>query len=182
MQGSRQFGLVQVKEDANSPDGYSIFSVGCCMEIEQCETLPDGRSLIQTVATKRFKIIERSMTDGYWVAKIDIIPENIPSNEEEFNILKEIISRIQKLGNQSLVQNTANPNFSKIKDLIDSFGNYDLNTINGCCLFASRACSVLPISPQLKQPLLEMNSPTERLTRIISLLERLVSTQNCSIL
>lgn len=181
MQGCRQFGLVQVEEDPSNPEGYSIFNIGCCMEIQQCETLPDGRSLIQTKAIKRFKIIERSMVDGYWVAKVEFLEDVLPSNERELKLAQDLIKRVKQLVSQAIVQNNGQQDLSQLEHLANSM-DFPLNSPQDCNLFSSKVCTLLPISPQLKQPLLEMDSPVDRLRRIISLLERLVGSANCNLL
>jgi Lon protease-like protein len=181
MQGCRQFGLVQVKEDSQHPEGFSIESIGCCMEVQQCETLPDGRSLIQTKAQKRFRILERSMVDGYWVAKVEFIDDVLPKDERELKLAQDLIRRVKQLVGHAITKNDGQQDLSQLEHLATSL-EYSIDTPEECALFASKICTLLPISPQLKQPLLEMDSPIDRLRRIISLLERLVGSPNCNLL
>ena len=181
MQGSRQFGLVQVQEDAEDPERFSLFNIGCCLEVTQCETLPDGRSLIQTKALRRFKILERNMTDGYWVAKVEFLEEILPSNEYELKLTQDLIRKVQNLVAMAIHKNRGQQDFSQLEEIITSM-EYSLETPAECAQYASKICTLLPISPQLKQPLLEMDSAMDRLKRIITLLERVVGSSNCALL
>lgn len=182
MQGCKQFGLVQVHKDETNPEGFSIFNVGCCMDITQCETLPDGRSLIQTTAIKRFKIIERSLTDGYWVARVEFLKDVLPQNEQELKLALSLVSRVYTLLNQAIAQNQAQQDLSKLEELINSINFNQIQSPEDCNRFISKICTLLPISPQLKQPLLELDNIIDRLRRIISLLERVVGSANCYLL
>ena len=181
MQGSRQFGLVQVKSDEGSPDGFSIFNIGCCMEVNQCETLPDGRSLIQTKSLRRFRVLERNMTDGYWVAHVEFLDERLPANEQELKLTKELITKVQQLVSVVIQQSQGQQEFAQLEHIIKSM-DFPLNTPSECCQYASKICTLLPISPDLKQPLLEMDCAIERLRRIITLLERVAGSSNCTLL
>jgi Lon protease-like protein len=41
------------------------------LEIRGVQMLPDGRSMVETWGTFRFRILERSSLDGYAVARIE---------------------------------------------------------------------------------------------------------------
>lgn len=43
---------------------------GTMLEIRSVQMLPDGRSMVETVGTYRFRIVEKGSLDGYMVAKI----------------------------------------------------------------------------------------------------------------
>jgi Lon protease-like protein len=70
MQGSRRFGLVSVRrtDDGN----MDLCEVGCVLQVIDCRTLPDGRSLIKTIGRERFRILDRGeLVDGYLVARTE---------------------------------------------------------------------------------------------------------------
>ncbi|EJU06210.1 hypothetical protein DACRYDRAFT_19479 [Dacryopinax primogenitus] len=48
---------------------------GTMMEIRSVQMFPDGRSMLETVGTWRFRIVERGLLDGYIVAKIERIDD-----------------------------------------------------------------------------------------------------------
>ncbi|KAI0774316.1 hypothetical protein C8Q74DRAFT_1368804 [Fomes fomentarius] len=54
---------------------------GTMLQIRNVHTLPDGRSLVETWGTWRFRIMERGIRDGYTVARV----ERIEDYEEELD-------------------------------------------------------------------------------------------------
>ena len=77
--GKQTFGMC-VYVDHNGRGGYS--DVGTALRIRSFQTLPDGRSLIDTVGTSRFRVLERSERDGYNVARVEFI-EDVPIVDED---------------------------------------------------------------------------------------------------
>ncbi|KXX79823.1 LON peptidase N-terminal domain and RING finger protein 1 [Madurella mycetomatis] len=76
LEGDRTFGMVM-----HHPTGF--MQLGTLLRIVKHEFLPDGRSLIQTVGTSRFRILEHDTLDGYMVARIQIINDISVAEEEE---------------------------------------------------------------------------------------------------
>ena len=66
LSGSRSFGMT-----AHTSDGCSDIGVTCV--IRGMKMLPDGRSFIDCVGERRFKIIEKGMRDGYLTAKVEFL-------------------------------------------------------------------------------------------------------------
>ena len=59
------------------------------LEIRDVQYFPDGRSLVDTVGGRRFRVIERSHRDGYDTAKVEYLEDaEIPEAERRG---KEII-------------------------------------------------------------------------------------------
>jgi len=44
---------------------------GTILEIQSVRMLPDGRSLVETIGTERFKLLERGSLDGYGIGRIE---------------------------------------------------------------------------------------------------------------
>lgn len=44
---------------------------GTMLEIRSVQMLPDGRSVVETWGTHRFRILERGTLDGYMVGRIE---------------------------------------------------------------------------------------------------------------
>ena len=44
---------------------------GTMLEIKSVQMLPDGRSMVETIGTHRFRIMETGTLDGYMVARIE---------------------------------------------------------------------------------------------------------------
>jgi Lon protease-like protein len=58
---------------------------GTMLEVRSVQMLPDGRSMVETWGTHRFRILERGTLDGYMVARTD----RIDDFEEELEIVEE---------------------------------------------------------------------------------------------
>ncbi|KAL9655134.1 hypothetical protein ABK040_008912 [Willaertia magna] len=86
MSGSKSFGLVCCGPNRNG----DIAKYGCIAKITNFKLLPDGRSIIETVGTDRFKILEKWETDGYICAKVQIIKDKTLTELE--SLQKEQIS------------------------------------------------------------------------------------------
>ena len=121
------------------------------------------------------------MTDGYWVAKVEFLEDILPSNEYELKLTQDLIRKVQNLVSLAIYKNRGQQDFSQLEEIITSM-DYSLETPEECAQYASKICTLLPISPQLKQPLLEMDGAIDRLKRIITLLERVVGSSNCALL
>jgi hypothetical protein len=75
--GSRQFGMCVGL--SNQPADFAEF--GTMVEIQDVSYSPDGRAVVNSVGGRRFRVLERSMRDGYNTAKVEYIrdsPETEP--------------------------------------------------------------------------------------------------------
>ena len=45
------------------------------LEINDIKFFPDGRSVVDTVGGRRFRVLERSMREGYNMAKVEFLDE-----------------------------------------------------------------------------------------------------------
>lgn len=74
--GTREFGMCGSLESGN---GY--YEYGATLEIRDIRYLPDGRSILNTVGKRRFKVLHRSHLDGYNVATVDFIEDEMESDD-----------------------------------------------------------------------------------------------------
>lgn len=70
LQSDRRFGIVQC-----APDG-TLAPIGCIVRVCDATLLPDGRSVIETVGTRRFRIVRTAMMDGYHVARVRFVDDD----------------------------------------------------------------------------------------------------------
>ncbi|GES78069.1 ATP-dependent protease La domain-containing protein [Rhizophagus clarus] len=189
----RQFGMVLARGN-----GYQDY--GTMLEIRSAEFLTDGRSLVETIGTYKFRVIEKGVKDGYDVGKIERIDDISP--EEEERIEREEIRRAD-------IYNTSNPLNNPIKeyttseligisrDFIETLRNGNspwllqrLNSVYGDMPddpsdFSYWVASVIPIAEAEKYRLLELRSVRERLKLIVewisSLRDQWWFARGCSI-
>ncbi|NWR59488.1 LONF1 protein, partial [Bucorvus abyssinicus] len=88
--GTRMFGMCIYE------NGKSFADYGCMLEIRQIELLPDGRSLVDTVGRRRFRVLSRGHRDGYNTADIEYLVDKKVAGEElqELQCLHESTYRL----------------------------------------------------------------------------------------
>ena len=47
------------------------------LEVRDVQYFPDGRSLVDTVGGRRFKVLSRGVRDGYNTAKVEFLQDNM---------------------------------------------------------------------------------------------------------
>ncbi|KAJ5747537.1 uncharacterized protein N7511_009233 [Penicillium nucicola] len=84
--GNGKFGMVMVnrrgRTQPGQPENDPFMQYGTLLMIERYELLPDGRSLVVATGISRFKILDSSMLDGYYIAKTERV-DDISLAEEE---------------------------------------------------------------------------------------------------
>jgi Lon protease-like protein len=64
---------------------FSSFSdYGTLLYIRGLVYTQDGRSIVDTIGQRRFKVIDRGMRDGYCTARVQLIHDELVE-QEEFN-------------------------------------------------------------------------------------------------
>ncbi|NWX08746.1 LONF1 protein, partial [Caloenas nicobarica] len=74
--GTRRFGMCVYE------NGKSFADYGCMLEIRQIELLADGRSLVDTIGRRRFRVLSRGHRDGYNTADIEYLEDKKVAGEE----------------------------------------------------------------------------------------------------
>lgn len=59
------------------------------MEIRDVQYFADGRSLVDTIGGKRFKVISKGQREGYQTAKVEYISDQPAENLEGMSQLKK---------------------------------------------------------------------------------------------
>jgi len=91
--GTRQFGMCTALDgnDAQFAD------FGCMLEVRDVQYFPDGRSVVDTVGGKRFKVLSRGMRDGYHTAEVEFLQDRRDDeNETHARSLAEIHNSVRK--------------------------------------------------------------------------------------
>ncbi|KAA8594813.1 hypothetical protein FQN60_011948 [Etheostoma spectabile] len=171
--GTRQFGMC-----INDPQkGFVDF--GCMLTIRSVHFLPDGRSVVDTIGGKRFRVLSRGMKDGYSTADIEHLGDARVEDGDELEKLQEL---------HDAVYEQARVWFQNLKihfhnQILQHFGpmpernNTAVATPDGpaCCWWL---LAVLPIDPRYQLSVLAMTSLKERLVKIQHILTYLQSIPN----
>ena len=67
LESNAQFGMIMPARTLNSSGN----DYGTMLRILSVQMLPDGRSMVETIGTHRFRILESGTLDGYMVARIE---------------------------------------------------------------------------------------------------------------
>eukprot|EP00051_Salpingoeca_urceolata_P014786 m.188528 g.188528 ORF g.188528 m.188528 type:complete len:615 (-) comp18189_c1_seq2:119-1963(-) len=90
--GTKVFGMCMP-----GPNGFSDY--GCLLHINGLELLPDGRSLVDTIGTRRFKVLRRGVRDGYSTAEVEYIDDE-PLDAAAVAALPEVREQVAELVGQ----------------------------------------------------------------------------------
>ncbi|XP_067889985.1 LON peptidase N-terminal domain and RING finger protein 2 isoform X2 [Heterodontus francisci] len=74
--GTKQFGMCI----GNELKGFADY--GCMLEIRDVKFFPDGRSVVDTIGKRRFKVLRHGQRDGYNTANIEYLEDKKVEGEE----------------------------------------------------------------------------------------------------
>lgn len=152
--------------------GQPFHEYGTMLEIRSVEVLPDGRSLVETVGSHRFRVIERGQRDGYSTGKIERIEDVDP--EEEERLEREALGANERLPEEERQLSTPEM-IIKARAFIDTLKNTSapwllqrLSTTYGempadPCEFAWWCAAVMPVEEYDKYKILKCTTVRDRM-------------------
>ncbi|MEI7845868.1 MAG: endopeptidase La [Chloroflexota bacterium] len=157
--GTRFIGLVAAKDpNIETPGAEDLYSIGTLATIHRLLRAPDGTIRLLVQGVERFKVMEITQTEPYLMARIERLPETIESGIEI----------------DALARN-ARDQFTTIAELIPSFPRELISSITGIEDPLQTVYSIINfqrIELDEAQKLLEIDSVTEKLRRLINFLVR----------
>ncbi|KAI7798123.1 LON peptidase N-terminal domain and ring finger 1, like [Triplophysa rosa] len=159
--GTQQFGMC-----INDPQ-KGFVDYGCLLQIRSVHFLPDGRSVVDTIGGKRFRVLSRGMRDGYCIANIEYLEDMRVNDVEKLEKLQVLHDQVYDQA-RKWFQNLENRFRNQI---LQHFGpmperEADIQaTPNGpaCCWWL---LAVLPVDPRYQLSVLSMTTLKERLVKI----------------
>ena len=160
MRAGEPFGVVLIRagSDARLDASWqqpSIFDVGTEAHIVDFNQLPNGRLGIIVKGGRKFRVVEtRAQPDHLLLGRVEYLPaEPEVAVGEEHDALVEILKELVK-----------HPGVQKLNLEIDFA---DARSVG------ARLSELLPIEPEIKQSLLQLQLPRERLTELTRLVNKL---------
>ncbi|KAL6077074.1 LON peptidase N-terminal domain and RING finger protein 2 [Balamuthia mandrillaris] len=150
LNGKKQFGLVNVKQTAS---GWALCDVGCTLQIKRVNHMSDGRSHIETTASKRFRILDKWETDGYMMGRVEWFEDEGMTIEEEAEFQSTVARTRMLLGDV-----LSRGHLPEVQNIIQGAGDIPSNDN----VLPNWLASVLPVEKQLKQNVLELRNPLAR--------------------
>ncbi|KAL7981796.1 hypothetical protein Chor_000853 [Crotalus horridus] len=144
---------------------------GCMLHIRNLDYLPDGRSVVDTVGLKRFRVIRRGMKDGYCTADIEDLEDIKVKDEGEMRKLQELHNIVYSQA-CSWFQSLRNKFHSQILQYFGPMPEKEENlqeTADGPA-WCWWLLAVLPVDPKYQLSVLSMRSLRERLIKIQAIL------------
>eukprot|EP00079_Xenopus_tropicalis_P010059 XP_002934588.2 PREDICTED: LON peptidase N-terminal domain and RING finger protein 3 [Xenopus tropicalis] len=158
--GTKQFGMCI----GDSVKGFADY--GCMLEIRNVEFFADGRSVVDSIGKRRFKVIRHSQRDGYNTADIEYIEDHKAQGQEYDDLLTL----------HNAVYDQAFNWFSTLKPALKSriLSHFGPMPANDCDIQANPngpawcwwILAVLPLESRAQLPFLAMTSLKDRLTGI----------------
>jgi len=162
--GTREFGM-SCKIDENPFADY-----GTMLEIRDVQYFADGRSVIDTVGGRRFKVLSRDTKDGYDTATVEFFQDDCPSENE--------VEELKKLHDQ--VFRTAGKWFNEMSEsmksgILNHYGSLPEAEVDYWKLPNGPAwgwwiLTILPLDSQLQIQVLSLTSLKRRLEIILRIL------------
>lgn len=69
--GTPRFGIVLPARGAGNPGLNGVLEYGTMLDIRSIQMLPDGRSMVETMGSYRFRLLEKGSLDGYTVGRVE---------------------------------------------------------------------------------------------------------------
>ena len=76
------FGMVLPARGTGPGGLQGVMEYGTMLEIQSVQMLPDGRSMVETVGTHRFRLLEKGNLDGYTVGRTERCVRSVQSKSK----------------------------------------------------------------------------------------------------
>ena len=158
LRGDGRFGVVLIERGYEVGGGDSRFDVGTVARIVEAARTPDGRYLLATVGTERFRVKKWLDDDPFPRAEIDVLgePKRVPDDagarrDDVQRLLGRVLAMSAELGERAAPVDSAQLDDDPVRASFE-------------------AAAVAPIGPLDAQRLLELDDPRQRFDQLQGLL------------
>ncbi|GFQ97120.1 LON peptidase N-terminal domain and RING finger protein 3 [Trichonephila clavata] len=167
--GSRQFGMCAYIDN-------NIAEYGTMLEIRDVQYFPDGRSAVDTIGSKRFRILRKGERDGYSTGAVEFLKDE-PLHADIIQDVIEMHDQVYKISQSwfmHLPRDTKQEILQHMGPMPEIEAGY-ISSANGPSWFWWML-AVLPIEPKSRLMILSMTSLPRRLQTLYRVLLHLQST------
>ncbi|XP_023054472.1 LON peptidase N-terminal domain and RING finger protein 3 isoform X3 [Piliocolobus tephrosceles] len=170
--GTRQFGMCL----GDPVKGFAEY--GCILEIRNVQFFADGRSVVDSIGKRRFRVLHQSQRDGYNTADIEYIEDQKVQGEDcaELMGLHNCVYQQASLWFHSLKSSLKNRIVSHFGPMPEKDADPQMNP-NGPA-WCWWMLAVLPLEGRAQLPFLAMRSLKDRLNGIRRVLAFISQNQN----
>jgi len=162
LEGNKIIGLFAIRDDRSDveePTPDDIYEYGSAAGIAKMLRAPDGTMRLIVQGLQRIRLLEITQTDPYYRARIEVVPEIIPTEDIELEgIVRHVLSLFERVVNLA----------PYLPDDLLVFANSVRNPGHLADIIASTLNLKLPE----RQELLRLNDAGKRLRRLTELLNR----------
>jgi Lon protease-like protein len=158
LRGDGRFGVVLIERGYEVGGGDSRFDVGTVARIVEAARTPDGRYLLATIGTERFRIKKWLDDDPYPRAEVDVLdePKRVADDaaarrSDVQRLLGRVLAMSAELGERAAPVDSAQLDDDPVRASFE-------------------AAAVAPIGPLDAQRLLELDDPRQRFDQLEGLL------------
>jgi len=182
--GTREFGMCCNTQDPDKPSGSvekPFADYGTMLEVRDIKYFPDGRSIVDTIGGRRFKVLSRHVVDGYNTARVKFLVDDTVGLEQ--------LADLKKLHEETLQQtkdwfDVAFPNYKRIS-ILEHYGKLpdvepDYWALPNGPSWLWWILNILPVDYKMKIQCLSMTSLKKRLLNIRRILTVLAEARNKS--
>lgn len=162
--GTRQFGMCVGSQE----HGFSDY--GTMLEIRDIQYFEDGRSVVDTIGGKRFKVLSRGVKDGYNTAKVEYLHDEVLEGEDLENLksMHEKIRTVAETWFSRMEPDIKSGILSHYGDMPGLEHEYwRLASGPAWCWWV---LAIMPLDNQAQQQILSQNQLTKRLEAIARIL------------
>ncbi|XP_008114548.1 LON peptidase N-terminal domain and RING finger protein 1 [Anolis carolinensis] len=171
--GTKMFGMCMYE------NGKSFADYGCMLEIQKIVFLPDGRSFVDTVGKRRFRVLRRGHRDGYNTADIEYLEDEKVEGEE--------LAELQSLHDYTylLTQRFYEYGDATFRQLLAHHGplpekEEDIQAFPDGPVWCWWLISILPLDLNRKLTIFSDTSLKARLTQLKHILNVILENRDCS--
>ncbi|XP_023236909.1 LON peptidase N-terminal domain and RING finger protein 3-like [Centruroides sculpturatus] len=157
--GTNQFGMCAFMEDSEN----GIASHGTMLEIREVQYFPDGRAVVDTIGSKRFRVLHTGMRDGYHTGAVEFLSD-VPPEDYERDEISQLHDEVHRkaemwfIGLPSDIKRRVLEHFGQMPSVEEDY----LNSQNGPSWFWWML-AILPLDPKAQIAVLAMTSLRRRL-------------------